>query len=151
MTYRRMPPWFWKKRKEIPVTLDLQAWQANQKVNQEAMARLSKALVNSKVEAAGHDSPLAFFKRVCEALGCTPVELADALGIKPTDLLKLKRMERLSLIQTPTNDTPMWAALAELINDRLGKLLGLREEMARAFQPQRAEIVRERVASGERP
>jgi hypothetical protein len=81
-------------------------------------------------------------KRTCERLGLTPKQVADDIGCKVEDLELILKGSRLMV--AATNEDEIWLMLYNFCNEKIGVLLGIREELQRKASLERKRNLRNR-------
>jgi len=84
-----------------------------------------------------------FLERVLYALEVDEVALAALLGVRVKEIRKLETLDRGTLIEI--NRDIIWTILSDHVDERIGKLISIREEMSRKLSGDRKRQITQRL------
>jgi len=84
-----------------------------------------------------------FLERVLDALDEDEVALAARLGIRVREIRKLETLDRGTHIEL--NRDIIWTILSDHVDERIGKLISIREEMNRKLSGDRKRQITQRL------
>lgn len=89
-----------------------------------------------------------FFARMVHALDVTPVELAKMIGVRPASIRATMSLPK--HVMPDVHDSEVLWAVAKIVDEQLGMLLAIRQELNKLSQPLRVERATRHAAQLER-